>query len=136
MDTSYLSLAGGSRLSNYLGITMDAGHVFSYPGIQERQYGYIEIPVLELRNTATGEVVDKALRNQHIMVVPACSVDVRGNYRFEVHPYPELWSHATVQGMYYLEPREGRKVPAFYMTMRKDMDKADIAYAIRIYMRS
>lgn len=136
METSYLSLSSGSRLSNYLGLAMDEGYKYSYPGVQERNYGYIEIPLKDLHNTTTGDMSDKVLRNQHILVIPACSVEVRGNYRFEVHPNPELWRYATVQGMFYLEPREGKKIPAFYMTMRKDMDKADVAYAIRIYMRS
>lgn len=136
MDTSYLSLVSGSRISNYLGLKMTEGSEFSYPGIQNRQYAYIEIPVGSIIVSSTGEITDKALRNQHVLVQPACTVDVKGNYRFEVHPNPAIWAYGTAQGMYYLEPSSGQQVPGFYVTLRKDIDLSTLDYAVRIYMRT
>lgn len=135
METSYLKLLG-SRLSNHLGLKMDEGYEYSFPQVQERNYAYIEIPVKELFNPTEEKVVDKGLRNQHLLVVPACTVDVKGSYRFEVHPNPKLWSYGIVQGLYYLEPKEGTKAPSFSVVLRRDLELSDIDYAVRIYMRS
>lgn len=135
MSTSYLSMASGARISNYLGLKMDEGIAFRYPGIQERQYAYVEIPVARMELATNGEVVDKALRNQMIRIVPACSVEVRGAARFEVHPNRAFWDFGTVQGMYYLESKEGRLVPSFHIQLRKDLELTGDDYAIRIYMR-
>lgn len=135
METSYLKLIG-SRLSNHLGLKMDEGYEFSFPQVQERNYAYVEIPVKELVNAADGKPVEKGMRNQQILVVPACSVDVKGHYRFEVHPNAQLWNYGVVQGMYYLEPKEGMKVPSFHIALRRDFELSDIDYAVRIYMRT
>lgn len=140
METSYLKLVSGSRLSNYLGLEMAEGYEFRYPTAQERNYSYIEVPVKELINSTTMESIgegQKGLRNQHIYVVPACTVDVKGNYRFEVHPNPAFWNYGATQGMFYLEPRDGRQVPGFHVALRKDLDLSTLVsdWAIRIYMR-
>lgn len=136
MTTSYLSMVSGSRIGNYLGLKMDEGKAYRHPGVQQRQYAYIEIPIRHLINTSTGEIVEKGLRNQVIQVVPACTVDVRGDYRFEVHPDPELWQFGIVQGMFYLEPLSGKQEPSFYMHLRKDMTIDPERAVIRIYMRT
>lgn len=135
METSYLKLIG-SRLSNHLGLKMDEGYEYMFPQVQERNYGYVEIPVKELYNPGEEKAVEKGLRNQQLIVVPACTVDVKGHYRFEVHPNPQLWNYGIVQGMYYLEPKEGTKSPNFSIVLRKDLDPAEIEYAVRIYMRT
>jgi hypothetical protein len=135
METSYLKLIG-SRLANHLGLKMDEGYEFAFPNVQERNYAYVEIPVKELYNFTEEKTVDKGLRNQHLIVNPACTIDVKGHYRFEVHPNPELWKYGIVQGMYYLEPKDGIVTPGFSIVLRRDLELADIKYAVRIYMRS
>lgn len=138
MSTSYLSLVSGSRVSNYLGLKMDPGTEFSYPPTGDSQYAYIEIPVRVIL-VSTGEVLEagtKALRNQHVYIQPACTVHVRGSYRFEVHPNPAFWEYGTAQGSYYLEPGEGLLTPGFYVSLKKDLDPSKIVYAVRIYMRA
>lgn len=135
METSYMKLIG-SRLSNHLGLKMEEGHEYRFPQIQERNYAYVEIGATALYLPSEEKYLDKALRNQQVKVLPACTVDVKGHYRFEVHPNPQLWEYGTCQGMYYLEPREGEIRPGFYVALRKDLDLKDIDYAIRIYMRS
>lgn len=136
METSYLSMVSGSRIKNFLGLTMDAGVDYKHAGVQERNYAYIEIPIRHIENMTTGEIGMKALRNQLIRVVPACTVQVRGNYRFEVHPDRSLWAYGVVEGMFYLEPQEGEMEPSFYMHLRKDMELSKDSPVIRIYMRS
>lgn len=135
--TSYLSLVSGARIKNYLGLQMDEGRVFTYPPTGDSGYGYVQIPAARIVDMA-GEplVADKALRNQAVRIVPACSVDIKGSYRFEVHPNPALWDFGAVQGVFYLEPGEGRLVPSFVMNLRKDLTLTDIPWAIRIYMRA
>lgn len=135
METSYLKLMG-SRLTNHLGLKMEEGHEFSYPQVQERNYAYVQIPVKELYNFTEEKAVEKGLRNQHLIITPACTVDVKGNFRFEVHPNPKLWNYGIVQGMYYLEPKDGVVSPGFSIVLRRDLELADIDYAVRIYMRS
>lgn len=136
METSYLSLVSGSRISNFLGLKMDQGVDYTRPGVQERQYAYIEIPVRHIENVTTGEIGMRALRNQLVRIVPACTVNVRGNYRFEVHPDRTLWAYGIVEGMFYLEPKEGEFSPSFHMQLRRDMELVPGTSVIRIYMRS
>lgn len=136
MSTSFLNLASGSRISNYLGLRMEPGTVFTYPPSGDSLYAYLEIPVGKVLGAAGEPLEGKALRNQHVYVQPACTVNVRGSYRFEVHPNPALWEVGTVQGMYYLEPSSGERTPGFFMTLRKDLDLDKIDYAVRIYMRA
>lgn len=136
METSYLSMVSGSRISNFLGLQMDEGKNYNHSGVRERQYAYIEIPIRHIENVTTGEIGMKALRNQLIRIVPACKVNVRGNYRFEVHPDRSLWAYGVVEGMFYLEPQEGEMEPSFYMQLRKDMELSADDKVIRIYMRS
>lgn len=135
METSFLKVLD-SRISNYLGLKMDPGYSFASPGIQERNYAYIELPVKELYLPSEEKVVSKGLRNQHILVLPPCTVDVKGNYRFEVHPNPKFWDYGIVQGMYYLEPKDGVRTPGFSVVLRRDMESSDLDWAVRIYMRA
>lgn len=136
METSYLSMVSGSRIKNFLGLKMDEGIDYKNAGVQERAYAYIEIPVRHIENMSTGEISMKGLRNQVVRIVPACTVNVRGNYRFEVHPDRSLWAYGVVEGMYYLESQEGELEPSFYMQLRKDMELSAGSPVIRIYMRS
>jgi hypothetical protein len=136
METSFLKMVDQTRLSNYLGLKMAESFAYSRPSQPNRGYAYIEIPALALVNTADGSVDNKALRNQYIKVRPACTVNVRGSYRFEVHPNPQLFEYGIAQGMYYIEPESGEMIPDIYIQLRKDLDLDSLDYAIRIYMRA
>jgi len=148
VETSFLKLVDQTRLNNYLGLKMVEGHSLSRPTKSSRNYAYIEIPVLGFRKLTSdakdgssndpkgNELSDKAARNSFIEVVPACTVNVRGNYRFEVHPSAQVHSFGIAQGMYYLEPEDGELIPSYRLWLRKDIELSDLNYAIRIYMRT
>ncbi len=87
-------------------------------------------------NPSDESILTKGSRNQYLRVMPACTVEVKGHYRFEVHPNPALNIFGLVQAPYYLEPEDGRMNPGFYIALRRDLDLKDIDWAIRIYMRS
>lgn len=135
-EASHMKLIAGPRINSYLGLKMAEGTSYVYPGIQDRQYGYLEIPALEIYNPATDEILEKASRNQHVYIRPACTVDVKGSHRFEIHPNHDLWAYGVVQGSYYIESQSGEQVPGFYIALRKDLSISDIPWAIRIYMCS
>lgn len=132
MDSIFLSLASGSRLKNYMGLEISHGYEFKY----SPQYIYVEIPVKEIYNPATEEVLQKGLRNQHVRIIPACTVNVRGRYTVEVEPNPRLAEYGTVSGgIYRIHPGEHENyTPGFYVTLRKDMEISDIDWAVRLYL--
>lgn len=127
-------MVDGSRLSNYLGLKMTEGHEIGRPTQASRSYAYIEVPVLTLRGSDGDS--DEAKRNAYIEVVPACTVDVKGRCRFEVHPNPKLFEYGMAQGSYYLEPEDGELVPSIRVWLRRDLSLSNLDYAIRIYMRA
>lgn len=133
MDSNFLNLVRGNRLMNYMGLQMAPEHAYKYAPT----YVYVEIPVLHLLNCADGKMSDKGLRNQQIMVIPACSVTPRGSYIVEVEPNRKLAEYGTISGgIYRIHPTKGGEtvVPAFAMTLRKDMDQADMEWAVRLYL--
>lgn len=136
MESSYLRLVSGSRLANNLGLKMAEGYEYRSPASSTSGYAYIEVPVMELYNPTDETILEKGMRNQYLKVMPACTVNVKGFYRFEVHPNKDLYEYGMVQAPFYLEPEEGEYVPSFYIKLRKDLDIQDIEYAIRIYMRA
>lgn len=130
MESSFLNLGRGNRTTAYMGLELDPGVEIKY----EKGYTYMDIPVRELVN-GEGVIVEKGLRNQHLRVIPACSVDLKGDYKILVEPNPALAEFGAVQGMYYIQPGTGRQTPGFYITLRKDLDLSQIQYGIRMYMR-
>lgn len=136
METSFLNLARGNRLTAYLGLQMAAGYSYKYAP----DYTYIEIPLMEFWNPSEEKVQeDKALRNQYVRVIPACSLTVRGShYKIEVEPNPALAEFGLIQPGYYLHTAGGGgelSVPGFYMQVRRDVHVKDVDYAVRLYMR-
>ncbi len=131
MDTSYANWARGNRLTQYAGLQMAEGVPLKYGA----DYAYVEVPADVLINAADGSRTDKALRNQSIIVVPACTLNVRGSYRIQVEPNPALWVFGPVQSQYYIHPESGLSTPSFYVYPRKDFDLADLQYAVRLYLR-
>lgn len=134
METSYLKLVDQTRLRNYLGLQMADGYEIKRPEVPSRGYAYIEVPALSLLDS-DGKHGSEANRNSYVDLIPACTVNVRGNYRFEVHPNPRLLDYGMTQGMYYLEPEEGQKIPSVKLWLRRDLDISKLDYAVRIYMR-
>lgn len=132
MDTSYLNLARGNRLSSYLGLEMVSGYTMRYA----QDYTYVEIPILGFYHPGEDKVLEKVLRNQYVRVLPACTVQVRGHYKVEIEPCQEVYEFGMAQGRYYIEPGTDQQVPGFYLQVRKDVNMTDLPHAIRIYMRA
>ena len=128
MTSTYLKLMAGSRLSNYMGLKLDAGTALKCG----ERYMYIEIPVA--RAELDGEATDVVKRNQHVFIVPACTVNVRGESIVDVEPNSELAELGTVQAGYKIHSQSGEKRPGFWFTARKDVDVASISHAVRLYM--
>lgn len=128
MESAYLNLVRGNRLSSLMGLKM----VADYPYRNAQNYMYVEIPVRHFE--LDGEPVTEAKRNQHVFVVPACSINVRGTSIVEVEPNPDLARLGQLQAGYKVHPNSGLKEPGFWFTARKDVKLEDIGYAIRLYM--
>lgn len=129
METSYLKLVTGSRLTNYMGLQM-------VPGFESRfgkNYMYLEIPVLGARGSEE-ESTKKVLRNQHVFVEAACSVEIRGLHMLEVEPNPALAEFGQIQPGFRLHPGGARQAVGFWFTARKDTDLDQLGYAVRLYM--
>lgn len=130
IESSFINLNRGNRLTSYMGLDLDEGVELKF----EKGYTHCDIPIRVLLN-ADGTPVEKGLRNQHLRVIPACSVDLKGDYKLLVEPNPALSEFGSVQGMYYIQPGTGRQTPGFYITLRKDLDLSTVSYGIRLYMR-
>lgn len=130
MESSYLKLMKGSRLTNYMRLEMDKG---SEP-ILGKNYMHLDIPV-------AGAVTEEGLtqsvkRNQHVWIAAAAHVDVKGRNFVEVEPNSALAEMGQVQPLYRVHPDSGRKQLGFWFTARKDVDLSELKYAVRLYMPS
>lgn len=131
MESMFLSLVRGNRLSAYLGLKMDEGVAYRFA----KDYNYVEIPLREFYNPAAETVQKKALKNQRLRVSPACSLEIKGGYRYMVKVNPEILAVADAPALFILD-NEGGEQPSFYATFRKDLDADRIDWAVRIYMLS
>lgn len=131
LDSVFLNLTRGNRLSQYMGLRLREG---TLPKYGQPNYSYVEIPIAEVQKE--GEVVESALRNQHLLIVPDCILNVRGDYHVLVEPNPALAEFGQVQAPYYIHSGEGEQAPGFYITLRKDLDLSSIKYAVRLYLQA
>lgn len=130
METSYLKLMKGSRLTNYMRLEMD-------PGVEPvlgKNYLHLDIPLAGAQ-TEEGMTLE-VKRNQHVWIAAAAHVDMKGRNFIEVEPNSALAEFGQVQGMYRVHPDSGRKQLGFWFTARKDVDLTELQYAVRIYMPS
>jgi hypothetical protein len=128
METSYLKLMKGSRLTNYMRLEMDAG----VEPVLGKNYLYLDIP---LAGASTEEGMSMQVkRNQHVWIAAAAHIDMKGRNFIEVEPNPALAEMGQVQSTYRLHPDSGRRQLGFWFTARKDADLTELEYAVRIYM--
>lgn len=130
METSYLKLMKGSRLTNYMRLEMDKG----IEPILGKNYLHLDIP-LAGAITEEGPAM-QVKRNQHVWIAAAAHVDMRGRNFIEVEPNSALAEMGQVQAAYRIHPDSGRKQLGFWFTARKDVDLTGLEYAVRIYMPS
>lgn len=134
MDSAFINIARGNRITSYLGLEMTAGKAFRYCQNVSAPYTYIEIPLEGLIN-ADGEQVEKALQNQKLLVKPACRLDLKGPYRVMVKTNPRLSEFADCPSVLLLDPGE-KEQPYFYASFRKGMAAIELDWAVRLYMMS
>ena len=128
MDSMFLNLTRGSRLSAYMGLEMSSGIVHTFGP----NYQYVEIPFSHFLKD-DGTALDEAKANQHLEVVPACSIHVRGNFAVMVHYNPALQAVASVGSSHIIWPGEmGRVAPSYFATFRKGIRSEDVTWAVRL----
>lgn len=127
MEVVFLNLARGSRLANYMGLKMHPETSYKFGA----DYSYVEIPLAGL--IRDGESVDKGLRNQQILIVPACTVDVKGGHKIFVKVNPMLQEYGHAPSVMLLDSGL-KEQPVFYITLRKDLAKEDMDWAVRLYL--
>lgn len=130
-DNVFLKLVTGNRMSSLMGLELETG----LPPKYAHDYCYVEVPLKEIYNPADEKVVTKALRNQHLKLIPACKLNVRGRYRVMVKTNPKLQEVASCPAMFMLDI-DTKEQASFYATFRKDMDIGDIEWAVRLYLLS
>lgn len=130
MDSvTFLNLVRGNRLSSIIGLRMREGVPYRF----SKDYTYVEIPLGELFNPGTEEVVSKASRNQRIRIIPACDILLRGTgYKVIVKVNPKIHEYASCTEIRFLE--DDTDQPVFYATFHKDMDAAELDWAVRLYL--
>lgn len=128
METSYLKLMKGSRLTNYMRLEMVEG---TEP-VLGKNYLHLDIPLLGAETEEGMSLQVK--RNQHVWIKSAATVDMKGRNFIEVEPNPALAELGQVQAMYRVHPDSGKRQLGFWFTARKDTDLTSLEYAVRIYM--
>lgn len=129
MDSAFLKLIEGSRLTNYMGLKMEKGHLYA----NGKNYMFLDIPVLGVVEEG-GALLMEVKRNQHVWVRAAATVDVRGRNFIEVEPNQALAAVGQVQAIYRIHPDSGVTELGFWFSARKDVDLSEAYYAVRIYM--
>lgn len=129
MDSVFLNLVRGNRVNALMGLELDGGGSPKFSS----DYCYIEVGLKEFFLPTEEKIVTKALRNQHVRIVPACKLNLRGNYRILVKTNPKLQEVSNCPAMFVLDTNEGEQ-PWFYATMRKDVDVSDLTWCVRLYM--
>lgn len=129
MEPAFLNLTRGNRIVSFMGLVVDPGRTTKYG----KDYKYVEIPVRELWNPTTESIVDRANRNQHLKIVPACTLDVKGYYTVMVVTNPKLQEVSSCPSTFIIDPNEGAQ-PAFWAQFHKSFDLKDLDWAVRLYM--
>lgn len=130
-DNTFLNLVRGNTLGSYLGLEMNLGKAFRYAS----DYTYVEIPLAEMYNSTEERVVEKALRNQKLRLIPACKVNIRTGYKGIVRTNPKLQEVANCPAMFIIDPGEPGS-PSFYVSFQKDYEASELDWAVRLYLVS
>lgn len=129
MTEAFPKLNRGGLLLNNLGLQMEDGHAYRFP----RDYSYVEVPFLRAVSLASDEEVHEAVRNQRILITPACTLDVKGYYKALVKPNPILHKYSICPTVKLLDQEDGEQ-PTFSATFQKDFDFQDLNWCVRIYL--
>ena len=126
-DSAFLNLVRGNRLSAMMGLDVKTPKYGP-------EYHYAEIPIKEIRTTDGAVITDKVMRNQHVEIVPDCTVQVRGKSPVLVEYNTALQQVANLGSLHIVHPGGDRHSPSYWVTFRKDCPVEDIKYAVRLYL--
>jgi hypothetical protein len=127
MDSMFLNLTRGSRLSAYMGLVLPSGEQPKFGP----NYQYVEIPLAGFRSS-DGELLSEAKANQHLEVVAACTLNVRGSFPVMVHYNPALQSVASVGSNHIIWPGGDILTPTYFATFRKGIKGSELEWAVRL----
>lgn len=131
MDSAFLNLVRGNRLSSYMGLKLPEGITAPKYG---PNYHYVEIPVKTVLKDGEPVEEGKIARNQHVEIVADCSLQIRGTSPVLVMYNNELQKVATLGSMNIVHPGGDSFVPSYYASFRKDFLVQDITWAVRLYL--
>lgn len=124
------NLVRGNRLTGIMNLRMTEGVPHKYA----KDYTFVEIPLNHLFNPSTDEIQVKALRNQRLRIVPACTVDLKkGGYKIGVKVNPKLLEYASCPSFFILDTEEHEQ-PVPYAFFHKDMEANELDWAVRLYL--
>lgn len=133
MDGAFLNLVRGNRLKSWVGLTLPEGVTAPKYG---PQYHYVEVPVGQVLKDGEPVTDGKIARNQHVEIVAACTIKVRGQSPVLVVYNDELQRVASLGSMTIVHPGGDDMSPSFWATFRKDFNVEDIKWAVRLYLMS
>lgn len=128
MDSAFLNLIRGNRVTAYMGLkTGDSNQNLRFgPG-----YLYVEISAKAFRKE-DGTELTEAKPNQHLEIVPDCVVKVRGNQPVMVHYNPALQAVGSMAGSHIIWPGGEEHAPTYYVSFRKALLLQDLEWAVRL----
>lgn len=130
MSETFLNLLSGNTLKSYLGHQTDDTNSPNWAP----DYTYIQVPLKEVYNPSDEKIVTKAMRNQQLKLIPACTINVRSRYKAMVKTNPKLQEVATCPTLYLIDGGDSREEISFYATFRKDYDLSELEWIVRVYL--
>ena len=128
MDSAFLNLIRGSRITAYMGLNTSNNNQNLKFG---PSYQYVEVSVKHFLKD--GEVeLDKASPNQHLEIIPDCTINVRGSQPVLVQYNPLFQQYGNVSFGHLVWPGEGPLTPSYYVSFRKGMSLEDVKWAVRL----
>lgn len=129
MESAFLNLVRGTRLTGYMGLVMLPDNAYR---IVNKEQQCVEVPLGKMISLSDGSRVDSAKRGQVLSLLPACSI--RPNtYKVLAVANPALQEYASANNMLLIEPGSDDKL-AIVATFRKDMDSSDLPWLFRLYL--
>lgn len=128
MDSAFLNLIRGNRVTAYMGlVTPNNNQNLKFgPG-----YQYVEI-AMKCFMKDDGTELDKASPNQHLEVIPDCTINVRGSQPVLVQYNPMLQRYGSLSFGHMVWPGEGLVIPSYYVSFRKGMAADELGWAVRL----
>lgn len=123
MESTFLKLVDGTRINNWMGLTLDPGMEY----VRARDYLHLDVPARKQEDM-------EVKRNQHIFIEAAGTVDVKGSHLIEVEANPTLSAFGQVQGIHRIHPGTGVRQLGVWFTAHKNCDVSELDYLVRLYM--